>query len=47
LPVVLHGHETWSVTIREKHRLSVIENSAGEDILTEEVRDDGKVERTA
>ena len=26
LPVVLYGCETWSVTLREKHRLRVLEN---------------------
>src|SRR5215510_13880034 len=26
LPVVLYGCETWSLTLREKHRLSVFEN---------------------
>jgi hypothetical protein len=26
LPVVLYGCETWSVTLREKHRLRVFEN---------------------
>jgi hypothetical protein len=26
LPVVLYGDETWSLTIREKHRLRVFEN---------------------
>jgi hypothetical protein len=26
LPVVLHGCETWSLTIREEHRLRVFEN---------------------
>jgi hypothetical protein len=26
LPVVLYGCETWSVTLREKHRVSVFEN---------------------
>jgi hypothetical protein len=26
LPVVLYGHETWSVTLREEHRLRVFEN---------------------
>jgi hypothetical protein len=25
-PVVLYGHETWSVTLREEHRLKVFEN---------------------
>jgi hypothetical protein len=27
LPVVLYGCETWSLTLREEHRLGVFENS--------------------
>jgi hypothetical protein len=26
LPVVLYGRETWSLTLREAHRLGVFEN---------------------
>jgi hypothetical protein len=26
LPIVLYGHETWSFTMREEHRLRVFEN---------------------
>jgi hypothetical protein len=26
LPVVLYGCDTWSLTLREKHRLRVLEN---------------------
>jgi hypothetical protein len=26
LPVVLHGCETWSLTLRKEHRLRVFEN---------------------
>jgi hypothetical protein len=26
LPVVLHGYETWSLTLREEHRLRVFVN---------------------
>jgi hypothetical protein len=26
LPVVLYGCETWSVTLREEHRMRVLEN---------------------
>jgi hypothetical protein len=26
LPVVLHGSETWSLTLKEEHRLRVFEN---------------------
>jgi hypothetical protein len=32
LPVVLYGCETWSLTLREEHRLRVFENGAEEDI---------------
>jgi hypothetical protein len=28
LPFVLHGYETWSLTLREEHRLRVFENRA-------------------
>jgi hypothetical protein len=27
LPVILYGPETWSLTLREEHRLRVFENS--------------------
>jgi hypothetical protein len=33
LPVVLYGCETWSLSLREEHRLRVFENSV-EDIWT-------------
>jgi hypothetical protein len=26
LPVVLYGHETWSLTVKEEHRMRVFEN---------------------
>jgi hypothetical protein len=26
LPLILYGHKTWSLTLREKHRLRVFEN---------------------
>ena len=26
MPVVLYGYETWSLTLREEHRLRVFEN---------------------
>jgi hypothetical protein len=32
VPVVLYGHETWSLRLREEHRLRVLENSAEENI---------------
>jgi hypothetical protein len=35
LPVVLHWCETWSLTLREKHRVCVFEYSAQENIYTQ------------
>jgi glutamate synthase domain-containing protein 1 len=32
LPVVLYGCETWSLTLREEHRLRVFENGVEENI---------------
>jgi hypothetical protein len=37
LPVVLYGCETWSLTLREEHRLRVFENRVLRRILTEGV----------
>jgi hypothetical protein len=36
LPVFLYGCETWSLTLREEHRLRVFENSVEENMWTEE-----------
>jgi hypothetical protein len=36
LPVVLYGFETWSLTLKEEHRLRVLENRFDENIWTEE-----------
>jgi hypothetical protein len=37
LPVILHGCETWSLILREEHRLKVLsEQGAEENIWTEE-----------
>jgi hypothetical protein len=33
LPVVLYGRETWSLTLREEHRLGVFENRVLRKIL--------------
>jgi hypothetical protein len=33
LPVVLYRYETWSLTFRDKYRLSVVENSVVRKIL--------------
>jgi hypothetical protein len=27
MPIAFHGYETWSLTLREEHRLRVFENS--------------------
>jgi hypothetical protein len=32
-PVVLYGCETWYVTLREKHKLSVFENRAQRNVI--------------
>jgi hypothetical protein len=45
LSVVLYGHETWFLTLREEHELSVFENGAEESICTEEGRSDGRLEK--
>jgi hypothetical protein len=36
LPVVLYGCDAWSLTLREEHRLRVLENGAEEDLWTKE-----------
>jgi hypothetical protein len=36
LSVVLYGCETWSLILREEHKLRVFENGAEENILTKE-----------
>jgi hypothetical protein len=36
LPVVVYGCETWSLTLREEHRLRVFENRVLRRIWTEE-----------
>ena len=33
LPVVLYGSETWSLTLREEHRLRVFENKVARKIF--------------
>jgi hypothetical protein len=48
LPVVLYGCGTWSLTLRQEHRLKVFENRfQEEDIWTEEGWGDGRMEKTA
>ena len=32
-PIVLYGYETWSLTLREEHRLTVFENKILREIL--------------
>jgi hypothetical protein len=41
LPVVLYGCETWSLTLREEHRLRVIENRVLRRIFGPKREDDG------
>jgi hypothetical protein len=41
LPVVLYGCETWSFTLREKHRLRVSENRVLRRILVPKREEDG------
>jgi hypothetical protein len=43
----MYDCETWSLTLREEHKLSVFENSAEENIWTEEGWSDRKVEKTS
>jgi hypothetical protein len=48
LPVVLYGCETWSLTVREEHKLRVFENRVwGKSIWAKEGWSDGRVEKTA
>jgi hypothetical protein len=47
LPVVLYGCETWSLTVREEHKLKVFENRSVENIWTKEGWSDGRVEKAA
>jgi hypothetical protein len=47
LPVVLHGCETWTLTLREEHTLKVSENRAEENIWTEERLSDRSLGKTA
>jgi hypothetical protein len=36
MPLVLYGCETWSLTVREEHKLRVFENGVEENIWTKE-----------
>jgi hypothetical protein len=45
LPVILYGCETWSLTLREEHRLGVFENSAEENIWIEERSSDERLKK--
>jgi hypothetical protein len=49
VPVVLYGCETWSLTLREEHKLRVFDGEQGaeEDIWTEEGCGDGRMEKIA
>jgi hypothetical protein len=41
IPVVLYGCETWSLTLREEHRLRVFENSVLRRIFGPKREEDG------
>jgi hypothetical protein len=41
LPVVLYGSETWSLTLREEHRLKVFENRVLRRIFGPKREEDG------
>jgi hypothetical protein len=41
LPVMLYGCETWSLTLRNEHRLSVFENRVLRKILRPKMEEDG------
>jgi hypothetical protein len=47
LPVVLYGCETWSLTVREEHKLRVFEQVAEENTCTKKGWSDGRVEKAA
>jgi hypothetical protein len=47
LPVVLYGCETWSLTVREEHKLRLSENTALRNIWAKEGWSDWKVEKAA
>jgi hypothetical protein len=46
VPVVLYGCETWSVTLREEHRLRVFENRVLRRIFGSK-RDEGRMKEVA
>jgi hypothetical protein len=41
LPVVLYGHKSWSLTLREEHKLRVFENSVLKKIFGPKREEDG------
>jgi len=41
LPVVLYGCETWSLTLREEHRLRVFQNRVSRKIFGPKREEDG------
>jgi hypothetical protein len=47
LPVVLYGCETWSLTLREYHRLRVFENKVLRRIFGQKSDGDRRLEKTA
>jgi hypothetical protein len=47
LSVVLYGRETWSLTLREEHRLRVLENRVLRRIFGPKKDIDRRLEKTA
>jgi hypothetical protein len=41
LPIVLYGYETWSLTLREEHRLRVFENRVLRKVFGPKREEDG------
>jgi hypothetical protein len=47
LPVVLYGSESWSLTLREEHRLRVFENRVLRRIFGQKRDEDRRLEKIA
>jgi hypothetical protein len=47
LPVILYGCETWSLILREEHRLRVFENRVLRRIFGPKTDSDGRLEEAA
>jgi hypothetical protein len=42
LPFVLYGYETWSSTLKEEHRLRMLQNRVLKKVLGSKRKDDGE-----